>query len=352
MLHQLTLPLTHSAISSRESEGGPWLSNSPDGLRIARSGPDLAHANLSARQAKAMGLLTSGISGRTSTGSSSSVALQQSLESRLQARLLGLGSTLYSLTWKPWTMPGGAIAFPSAGVGAPHIRDRTYWVGFAAGVGRQGERDQPEHQLAGQAGPHGLRWLADAEQHDRGCKAEGSDHRKQESDRSADQHGGHRGTPLRMADASGERWIGRRPGEESSEPGAVERLERLRDAVRLANAGDQRFDGLHPLLQWEESRRITRDSLETSGSGPLAGFWRTADWLRCRDDRWRPVEPGTFPLAHGVSARVVRLRGYGNAINPHQAAEFILAAEESRIAMAEKIMAHAGGRKEVLHEVA
>jgi DNA (cytosine-5)-methyltransferase 1 len=48
--------------------------------------------------------------------------------------------------------------------------------------------------------------------------------------------------------------------------------------------------------------------------GPLNGFWRLADWLRCRDGRWRPVRPGTFPLAHGSAARVVRLCGYGDAI--------------------------------------
>src|SRR5690606_33019712 len=27
----------------------------------------------------------------------------------------------------------GCIPFPSAGVGAPHIRDRTYWVGYSGG---------------------------------------------------------------------------------------------------------------------------------------------------------------------------------------------------------------------------
>jgi DNA (cytosine-5)-methyltransferase 1 len=60
----------------------------------------------------------------------------------------------------------------------------------------------------------------------------------------------------------------------------------------------------------------------------LDGFWSGADWLGCRDGKWRPVEPGTFPLAHGVPARVVRLRGYGNAIVPQLAAEFIRAAIE------------------------
>ena len=42
-----------------------------------------------------------------------------------------------------------------------------------------------------------------------------------------------------------------------------------------------------------------------------------------------PTEPTFFPLAHGVPARVVRLRGYGNAIVPQVAAEFIAAYYEA-----------------------
>lgn len=61
------------------------------------------------------------------------------------------------------------------------------------------------------------------------------------------------------------------------------------------------------------------------GSTASAGFWEDADWLPCRDGKARPVEPGTFPLAHGVSNRVGRLRAYGNAIVPQVAAEFIAA---------------------------
>ena len=41
------------------------------------------------------------------TTSLNSVALQRSLESRLRARTQSLGSTLYKLTWKPWTTPSG-----------------------------------------------------------------------------------------------------------------------------------------------------------------------------------------------------------------------------------------------------
>lgn len=54
-------------------------------------------------------------------------------------------------------------------------------------------------------------------------------------------------------------------------------------------------------------------------------FWSDADWLGCRDGKFRPVEPGAFPLANGIPARVGRLRGYGNAIVPQVAAEFIVA---------------------------
>ncbi len=65
--------------------------------------------------------------------------------------------------------------------------------------------------------------------------------------------------------------------------------------------------------------------------GPTNGHWRDADWLFCRDGKWRPVEPGTFPLAHGAAARVGRLRGYGNAIVAPAAHAFIEAYLETEI---------------------
>lgn len=53
--------------------------------------------------------------------------------------------------------------------------------------------------------------------------------------------------------------------------------------------------------------------------------WNNPDWLFCRGGKWRPVESGTFPLADGIPGRVGLLRGYGNAIVPQVAAEFIKA---------------------------
>ena len=53
--------------------------------------------------------MTSGTSGRTGTTSSRSARLASSLESRLRARTQSLGSTLYTMTWKPWDMPSGRL---------------------------------------------------------------------------------------------------------------------------------------------------------------------------------------------------------------------------------------------------
>ena len=47
------------------------------------------------------------------------------------------------------------------------------------------------------------------------------------------------------------------------------------------------------------------------------------EWLLCRDGKFRPTQPGLFPLAHGISNRVGILRGAGNAIVPQVAAAFI-----------------------------
>jgi DNA (cytosine-5)-methyltransferase 1 len=63
-----------------------------------------------------------------------------------------------------------------------------------------------------------------------------------------------------------------------------------------------------------------------SGAIGRSGPWRDIIWLPCTDGRARPTQPGIFPLAHGVSARVGKLRAAGNAIVPQVAAEFIRAA--------------------------
>ena len=65
-------------------------------------------------------------------------------------------------------------------------------------------------------------------------------------------------------------------------------------------------------------------------TGPTNGHWRDADWLFCRDGKWRPVEPGTFPLVDGATSRVGRLRAYGNGIVPQVAQGLIESYMETR----------------------
>jgi site-specific DNA-cytosine methylase len=103
----------------------------------------------------------------------------------------------------------------------------------------------------------------------------------------------------------------------------------------VGESDSERLDGQRILLReegggWEEGKdfEVAGDGEVSSGDIggsplPVNGFWGDADWLRCRDGKWRCVEPGTFPLADGVTARVGLLRGYGNAIVSPQAQAFI-----------------------------
>lgn len=196
----------------------------------------------------------------------------------------------------------GCVPFPSAGVGAPHIRDRTYWVADADSERLDGQqiRLQPgearfDHAQA--AWGSGSRRLADADGRNASAERQqrGGEQRQQPQD----------GDAGWVADAAS---TGRRS--ERTHGDSAHGFEALR-------AG-----------QAESGRR---SAIDAERAGPTNGQWRAADWLACTDGKWRPVEPGTFPLAHGIPNRVGRLRAYGNAINPHQAAEFVIAFVESEI---------------------
>ncbi len=107
MSHLTTCEDSHSATSSPGLASGPIPSASPDGQTINQCGQAPARASLSARQAKEMGLLTSGTYGLLSSTSSASADLSMSLANRLQQVTQMLGSTLYKQTWKEWDTPSG-----------------------------------------------------------------------------------------------------------------------------------------------------------------------------------------------------------------------------------------------------
>lgn len=101
----------------------------------------------------------------------------------------------------------------------------------------------------------------------------------------------------------------------------------LAESLRAKRDGE-RLHGLGESNQAQGGRK-TAELTGCSDIGESANtdnsFWSDADWLGCRDGKFRPVESGTFPLANGIPGRVGRLRGYGNAIVPQVAAEFIKA---------------------------
>lgn len=192
----------------------------------------------------------------------------------------------------------GAVPFPSASVGAPHIRDRLYWVAHAGmrepkqSAGARSRPDEAESRWA--SGKSAGR-----------CDSCGMGHTDSE-------RAGRDGRPVRSA-LSGD------DGEHRADDA---------DAPSSAGGMADAACGQYIASGTRSDKRAMAGSdgavqAAPGTTGPTNGYWADADWLFCLDGRWRPVEPGTFPLAHGASARVGRLRAYGNAINAKAAQVFI-----------------------------
>ncbi|QLV14268.1 DNA cytosine methyltransferase [Enterobacter roggenkampii] len=201
----------------------------------------------------------------------------------------------------------GLVPFASAGVGAPNIRERAYWVANASSEYESTAGDETGSATCLRSSPF------DGVANTSGERLNQFDSllQREESGRFSE------GMPETTR-------IGSTCGMGDADHSRLER--HIRDD---SAAGRERATGS------ATSPGVHLRPLEVNG------FWRDADWLLCRDGKWRPVEPGTFPLVDGAAARlgrvesgvarvassnrVGRLKGYGNAINAQAAAEFIRA---------------------------
>lgn len=208
----------------------------------------------------------------------------------------------------------GAAVLGAHSVGAPHIRQRLYWVADSEGIRLQ------EH---GECELRGAPWeqsetsgLADSEL----CRRERikveqctgilkTMDGKEEPQFAISPHSA---SFRRLADSDSGRFQQRDEG-----IGSV--------SVANQNGADNRL--VQPNSDRCEQRDIASTSTGHRHSAESAGSWDDYQLAHCRDGKSRriPTEPAFQPLAHGIPARVVRLRGYGNAIVPQVASEFVKA---------------------------
>ncbi|MCL1861903.1 MAG: DNA cytosine methyltransferase [Proteobacteria bacterium] len=222
----------------------------------------------------------------------------------------------------------GATVLPAAGVGAPHLRHRLFFVAYAkserceriahpepAGIpGAASVEGEPIERPGAHCASLGCMGHADCarlEGYREGVAAEG---RREAKGRPAAETG----NSCVLADTAGTRCP-------SGEAAAPKRRQEEAGGLWELSQGSMRC----PIPDLRKTAGLEN---RTGCPGEVDSPWRDADWLRCRDGKWRPVEPGTFPLAHGVSARMGRLRSYGNALVPQVAAQFIRAFLNKRAA--------------------
>jgi len=247
----------------------------------------------------------------------------------------------------------GSAVTAACGFGAPHQRKRLYWVAHSngprlEGTGREGIQNGHSEGRS-ECSDHGILADTEGDGHKGGREEGGGTHEGSEEGRVLESEG--EGTFNELADT--ERSGGRARGEsECLDRGLCgEGKDNSLQITERSSSSDMADPDRGRCEQRDsESEEISgtvlsgshgKDSESGGGLGESSelepstdggfrdspdstnGFWRDVDWLRCRDGKWRCVEPGTFPLVDGAAERVGRLRGYGNAIVAPQAKEFI-----------------------------
>lgn len=195
-----------------------------------------------------------------------------------------------------------AFDIPAAGVGSPNIRQRLFFVGVDAGLGN-----------ASSAGLERYR----GDENDKTGRALSTGPASTT------------GTNNELADTLGKRLQGcERSGQAGKEGAPSRHSSECGNFSGLANTANERCEQGRAGNTEKGCDGVAGDSAEhgIESTNTTNGFWSDPDWLLCRDGKFRPVESDTFPLASGITNRVGKLRGYGNAINAEAAKTFIQAA--------------------------
>jgi DNA (cytosine-5)-methyltransferase 1 len=286
----------------------------------------------------------------------------------------------------------GQIVLTAAGEGAPHIRQRLYWVADSNGKQRQQRLQQMEGGQTERIGSNSIDSIM-ANNINKGL--EGRIPRRENTTReTVSGHFGCSGTVDGMENSisNGQReraevgggvfgqhqdWetcnqserrsevcrmgntelhghdaseIGR-SFSESEKEGRMFKSEGSDTVKRLGNtehdgqstSKESRSDAT-PIRHSQTWKNSTSESEGTSTSR-IISEWTDPDWIYCRDEKYRPIKSSIEPLANGLprgmgyssdpsepidanntqGARVMRLKGYGNAIVPQVASSFIKA---------------------------
>jgi DNA (cytosine-5)-methyltransferase 1 len=209
----------------------------------------------------------------------------------------------------------GTVDTCAAGVGAPHIRQRLYFVADSQSCDRRLSIHEREPQQARtQSLRRGAvsRMAQPCSEQNKPATARGF-----YADPCSD-------SPASVLEYPADNGHARRTSEESIESqGTSSRAPKQRSGI-TGKLGDSEHAGYDRSKTGQaKSEGYGQERRIFDGAGFTNGLWRDAEWIYCRDEKWRAVEPSTFPLAHGTTNRVGRLRGYGNAINAQVAQAFI-----------------------------
>ncbi len=230
----------------------------------------------------------------------------------------------------------GAVVLGAHSVGAPHIRQRLWWVGSR--LLADADREQTDAAEQGQSVPRagcpscggsgvfkskrfgwcvcGDCWLADAQ---------------------------HPHARLRIESIEGQPGIGRTgPANDGTHGGLADASRRgLRADGRASGStghADERGAGSGNIPDAMREGLAAVGTIQAGIDAPNGGMvrWSRSRWHFCRDGKSRrvPLEPALFPLADGIPGRVGLLRGAGNAIVPQVAAAFIEAYLDARVDLA------------------